>query len=95
MDINASIIDQQLTGLLEKHSDWLPLDATQAARKRTAPSGSGRLRFQSTIIDFDKLFPKIYPTQDRASEIVINVPLTSDAVILNSNFIRRKHARIS
>lgn len=24
MDINASIIDQQLTGLLEKHSDWLP-----------------------------------------------------------------------
>ncbi|TVR57777.1 MAG: abortive phage resistance protein [Candidatus Competibacteraceae bacterium] len=25
MDINASIIDQQLTGLLEKHSDWLPV----------------------------------------------------------------------
>lgn len=24
MDINASIIDQQLTGLLEKHADWLP-----------------------------------------------------------------------
>lgn len=24
MDINASIIDQQLTGLLEKHSDWMP-----------------------------------------------------------------------
>lgn len=25
MDINASIIDQQLTGILEKHSDWLPV----------------------------------------------------------------------
>lgn len=24
MDINASIIDQQLTGLLEKHSEWFP-----------------------------------------------------------------------
>ncbi len=24
MNINASIIDQQLTGLIEKHSDWLP-----------------------------------------------------------------------
>lgn len=24
MDINASIIDQQLTGILEKHADWLP-----------------------------------------------------------------------
>ena len=24
MDINVSIIDQQLTGLLKKHSDWLP-----------------------------------------------------------------------
>ena len=24
MDINASIIDQQLTGLLEKHADWMP-----------------------------------------------------------------------
>lgn len=24
MNINASIIDQQLTGILEKHSDWLP-----------------------------------------------------------------------
>lgn len=25
MDINASIIDQQLTGILEKHPDWLPV----------------------------------------------------------------------
>ena len=24
MDINASIIDQQLTGLLDKHADWMP-----------------------------------------------------------------------
>ena len=24
MDVNASIVDQQLTGILEDHSDWLP-----------------------------------------------------------------------
>ena len=34
MDINASIIDQQLTGLLEKHSDWLP--AGDANKQRSA-----------------------------------------------------------
>jgi hypothetical protein len=34
MDINASIIDQQLTGLLEKHSDWLP--AGDDNKKRSA-----------------------------------------------------------
>ncbi|WPL15714.1 AIPR protein [Thiorhodovibrio winogradskyi] len=34
MDINASIIDQQLTGLLEKHSDWLP--AGDPNKKRSA-----------------------------------------------------------
>lgn len=34
MDINASIIDQQLTGLLEKHSDWLPQG--DADRQRSA-----------------------------------------------------------
>jgi len=34
MDINASIIDQQLTGLLEKHSDWLP--AWDANKQRSA-----------------------------------------------------------
>ena len=34
MDINASIIDQQLTGLLEKHSDWLP--AGDNNKKRSA-----------------------------------------------------------
>ncbi len=34
MDINASIIDQQLTGLLEKHSDRLP--AGDANKKRSA-----------------------------------------------------------
>lgn len=34
MDINASIIDQQLTGLLEKHPDWLP--AGDANKQRSA-----------------------------------------------------------
>ena len=34
MDINASIIDQQLTGLLEKHSDWLPKG--EANKQRSA-----------------------------------------------------------
>jgi len=34
MDINASIIDQQLTGLLEKHSEWLPKG--DADRQRSA-----------------------------------------------------------
>lgn len=34
MDINASIIDQQLSGLLEKHSDWLP--AGDANKQRSA-----------------------------------------------------------
>lgn len=34
MDINAGIIDQQLTGLLEKHSDWLP--AGDDNKKRSA-----------------------------------------------------------
>jgi len=34
MDINASIIDQQLSGLLEKHSDWLP--AGDADKQRSA-----------------------------------------------------------
>lgn len=34
MDINASIIDQQLTGLLAKHSDWLP--AGDANKQRSA-----------------------------------------------------------
>lgn len=34
MDINASIIDQQLTGLLEKHPDWLP--AGDASQQRSA-----------------------------------------------------------
>lgn len=34
MDINASIIDQQLTGLLEKHSDWLP--AWDANKQRSS-----------------------------------------------------------
>lgn len=34
MDINASIIDQQLTGLLEKHSDWLP--AGDANKRRSS-----------------------------------------------------------
>jgi len=34
MDINASIIDQQLTGLLEKNSDWLP--AGDANKQRSA-----------------------------------------------------------
>jgi hypothetical protein len=34
MDINASIIDQQLTGLLEKHSEWLP--AGDANKQRSA-----------------------------------------------------------
>lgn len=34
MDINASIIDQQLTGLLEKHTDWLP--AGDANMRRSA-----------------------------------------------------------
>lgn len=34
MDINASIIHQQLTGLLEKHPDWLP--AGDANKQRSA-----------------------------------------------------------
>ncbi|MCF8003107.1 MAG: AIPR family protein [Chromatiaceae bacterium] len=34
MDINASIIDQQLTGFLEKHTDWLP--AGDANKQRSA-----------------------------------------------------------
>lgn len=34
MDINASIIDQQVLGLLEKHSDWLP--AGDANKQRSA-----------------------------------------------------------
>jgi hypothetical protein len=34
MDINASIIDQQLTGILEKHTDWLP--AGDANKQRSA-----------------------------------------------------------
>jgi hypothetical protein len=32
MDINASIIDQQLSGLLEKHPDWLPAGDTNKQR---------------------------------------------------------------
>ena len=34
MDINASIIDQQLSGLMEKHADWLP--AGDDHKKRSA-----------------------------------------------------------
>lgn len=34
MDVNASIVDQQLTGLLEKHPDWLPVG--DATRQRSA-----------------------------------------------------------
>lgn len=34
MDINASIIDQQLTGILEKHSGWLP--AGDDSKQRSA-----------------------------------------------------------
>jgi hypothetical protein len=34
MNINASIIDQQLTGILDKHADWLPFG--DATRQRSA-----------------------------------------------------------